>query len=282
MEVLMRDHLRSEDERAAGIVSDESVIEETWNTFVSLKSRLTPLSYKAIRSYADVTSENRYRVISLNYTSTIDRLMKAVSEAHKPFRTRSFASSMYTDTFNGVLHIHGTLEDEGGLIFGVSDESQIANDEFSKSEEFQDQWIKRNRNVVYGNERSDQAQSIIGNTDLFILYGCSIGPTDRYIWQWVINRMIADSNVRLLVFDYGAPLRGGLEVKALKIEERRVRDAVLQSLDPEDQHREGIAKRIRVESASYAFQFAEARKGFLAKADAGVDSVSNESPVQMG
>lgn len=48
MELLMREHLRSEDGRATNLVSIKDNVEEAWKTFVELKGRLTPRAYKVI------------------------------------------------------------------------------------------------------------------------------------------------------------------------------------------------------------------------------------------
>lgn len=122
-------------------------------------------------------NENLYQsdivnILTLNYTNVIDKLYNGSAKA---FRNQLRANN-YNFHIQPPIHAHGTLDI--CTVLGVSDESQISN---SFDEE--------------------QKESLIKNSDIIILYGVSLGETDRYIWSQIAERSISGS-VPVIIYNY--------------------------------------------------------------------------------
>lgn len=103
------------------------------------------------------------------------------------------------------LHPHGVVADGGvdSIIFGVSNQEQIKNDEFSRDANFIESWVKQNRNEYYGNSNTNKIRRLIESADLICMFGCSFGETDDYIWRMVGEALKKNSNLRVASFVYG-------------------------------------------------------------------------------
>ena len=138
-------------------------------------------------------------VINFNYTPTIEQLSgfegqelpigKSVSG--RPVKLRS------------VRHIHQSLADEDILV-GVNDASQIANPDYSKNVDVCELLVKPNTNRVLGTGIDADCESIIDNTNLFVLFGTSAGITDSKWWSQICNRLTSagPAYTRMLYFVY--------------------------------------------------------------------------------
>lgn len=88
------------------------------------------------------------------------------------------------------------------MIVGVNDESQIANKELAKDRRVQMHMIKPRMNVLSEELRSDEAKKIIGTSSIIILFGMSIGATDKDWWKCIAQRMKASESCQLIIIDY--------------------------------------------------------------------------------
>lgn len=263
----MLEHLRGEESRADELFNSEIVANEVWDSIVNLRGRLASVDYEVARSYQDVHENIIYNFITLNYTHTMDTLASSIISAHNPFNRRYFADHTYNDTVSGdILHLHGTLDANGAPIFGVSDASQIANTDFANSESIVGTWTKRSRNLLYGNRRTEQAEAIIGRSDLIIVYGCSLGPTDAYIWETIVKRMMEDSSVSVILFDYDMPSRTGYAAHKYRDARDQLAGKLLYYVDMDEAQDVELRGRIVCEQSGIVFRFKEA-SGEMADVD---------------
>lgn len=127
-------------------------------------------------------------IISLNYTNVFER---AVNFSDSPLSSEKYnlSSSLNRPThFGTLLHLHGSIE-EDSIIFGVDNESQISNRDFSSSFSAKNLLIKTSANESMMLGRVSTAHQLINNSDLIVVMGSSIGASDRHLWMYLYNSL---------------------------------------------------------------------------------------------
>lgn len=152
--------------------------------------------YQYVRSFSN---EDVINIINFNYTPTLEHLSGFEGKELPIGKSVSGrAAKLYS-----IRHIHQTLFDEDILV-GVNDKSQIENPEYTKNIDVCELLIKPSTNKVLGSGVDSECESIINNTNLFVLFGTSAGITDSKWWWLICNRMMSAtaSHARLLYFVY--------------------------------------------------------------------------------
>ena len=108
-----------------------------------------------------IARRSRLRIMTLNYTNTIERIGKYYDE---------------------IIHVHGTLDDT--IIMGVDNEGQIENEKF-RIDDVKDFFVKEQSNEVMKLVRHNRCRSWIKSANLIILYGVSLGETDAQWWKLI-------------------------------------------------------------------------------------------------
>ena len=137
-----------------------------------------PQKHKYDRFVKDRNREGgmEVNVISFNYTNSFERILAEMQHTVMPQKDL---------TINAPVHIHGTLDD--GLLMGVNDSSQIANTDFRNGYLVPDLFIKPLINKEWEDGIDTRCREMISQADVIILYGLSIGATDRMWWQEIAN-----------------------------------------------------------------------------------------------
>lgn len=191
----------------AGLSKEE--VEEFWDSIVHLGSRLKPKDADIIDVFSGNSCNRRYNFITLNYTHSIDAFLEGAKKAHVPFNERTLVGT-YRDSAGDPLHVHGVLapDGRGEIVIGLSDPAQIANAHLASSEDALQLWLKEHRNDFYRNRRNEQLKKSIGDSGIIVIYGCSLGESDAYIWQQICNWIMGSAARRLLILDHGVPPSG--------------------------------------------------------------------------
>jgi len=103
-----------------------------------------------------------------------------------------------------ITHIHSHLKDDPAIIVGVNDPSQIANVKFRENEDVLDVIVKPRTNDMFGNGKNSQATNLLQTADLFVVFGASLGETDKKWWS-LIGKELVNKDCRLLYFVYENP-----------------------------------------------------------------------------
>lgn len=125
----------------------------------------------------------RFHFITLNYTEILEKVLTDI-------RIRLSRNIL----FSRPHHIHGTLLEN--LTLGVSEESQLS-DTMSGTEK--DDLIKPKLIYSMNDGRMRTLQITIDNSDVIVLFGTSIGETDKYIWELVNNWLTRYTNKYVIV-----------------------------------------------------------------------------------
>lgn len=180
--------------------SNEKLKEEMLRCLANPNEFFLPEDQKQIRSYysSRLPAHGKITILSLNYTPSIERILDY--KDNQPISIDSNDSWLgYGTEVHPVLHPHHTLDDI--ILVGLNDESQIANQTLLGNETFKEYFIKPACNEMLSSGIENQCSDVINNSDLFVVFGSSLGATDKLWWQKITNRMV-NSNSLLLLFIY--------------------------------------------------------------------------------
>lgn len=188
----LKDHLLSEENRFSA-VNIERYRNELANPFADLSYREQQAYHEFSSGFFGATSI--VNIISFNYTDVFER---AIGYQYQPIPLKG---EYFRDgiQLNNVYKVHGSLR--GTFLMGVNDSSQIANSAFSTNLDICDFLVKPRVNQNLGQSFDSFALDLIGNANLIIVFGMSIGETDKLWWKQVAERLKAP-NVRMIIFHH--------------------------------------------------------------------------------
>lgn len=132
--------------------------------------------------------------ISFNYTTVLDAI---VNKANIPTTSGTYH-------FSSVTHIHGTLDDN--IMFGVDNEDQIKNIQFTGNKKLQRLFIKPILNNETEFNKVEQVEKAISNSDVICVYGMSFGESDL-TWKKLILNWLKEASHHTLVYFFFNDLR---------------------------------------------------------------------------
>lgn len=164
--------------------------------YLSLQDRQIVRSFKK-----DVGNAESIFFMTFNYTNTLEKILSVADDkSNKPLQN----SVGFSVLLKNVLHIHSNLADDPAILVGVNDASQIANTAFRDDPDVLDVIVKPRTNDMFGNGKNSRAEELLRSTHLFVLFGVSIGETDKKWWQ-EIGGMLAKRTSRVIYFVYDKP-----------------------------------------------------------------------------
>ena len=183
-----------------------------------------------------------FNFIVFNYTCIIDQFIKATQKRKIALGTRNLGNSTKQNSLGQVIHVHGTTTTD--MIFGVNDESQIANIElFNKqSPHYLNSFIKQKTNNGNGSRIDEKTYEIIKKSSFIYIYGMSIGDTDKIWWQRIIERMKAQPNMHVFIYCFDAPKDTLIRLKRWMYDD----DKRKQFLDFVDDDTSALEQRIHI------------------------------------
>lgn len=125
-------------------------------------------------------------IVTFNYTYTLEKLLG-----------NKFPIEISGYHIRRPRHIHGVLDDT--ILMGVNDNSQLANDSFRYDENLQDIIVKPIANDAMRNLSNVEVEKLIKEANLIILYGLSLGETDRKWWN-LIGKQYSRDDFKLMYF----------------------------------------------------------------------------------
>lgn len=177
LRVDLADYLEKEELSISEDASTTSITPDGYSTGL-------PVGQKQTISIAASQSRVVLHFITLNYTRTLEVVVAN--------SVREFAS--YNVGTTEPLHIHGDLIED--LTLGVSDESQVS---ASMAGAEKDDLIKPSLIKSMNDGRIDALNRMIINSSIVVLFGTSIGETDKYIWQVVTDWLYAGNQRYVII-----------------------------------------------------------------------------------
>lgn len=164
--------------------------------------KLRPVDQNSLRPfYEKWKSASWYvNIVTFNYTRTLEvKLTYKGSTQHALNRTPYNNQCL----LQSIKHIHGTIDD--AILVGVNDKSQIANEQFKKSQTALDLLVKPQSNRVIGSEIDSTCVNKIKEANLICLFGLSLGDSDKYWWEQ-LGEQLKRNDFRLIYFVKGDEL----------------------------------------------------------------------------
>ena len=134
--------------------------------------------------------------ISFNYTDLFEKSID-FNYAKEDLSTKFLER---TSQFVTLIKIHGSLQNS--ILLGVDRKEQIANEVLANNPDVCDFLVKPQTNVIVGSLRDREARNWIDGADLIVIFGMSIGDTDKSWWQRIYTRLESFENARMLIFYY--------------------------------------------------------------------------------
>lgn len=189
----LRDYLKNEQERIT-VAKEEVAI--TREILLTPEKFLPPESKDTIRSFINRDPSLEINAISFNYTDVFE---KAISYNGRAFEIKQTGASIPIK-LNSVYKVHGALDRE--MIMGVADEEQISNKDLASDIDAMEVMVKPRTTALRRDYVCSRCSYLIANADIIVMYGLSIGETDRNWWKQVTGRLNANGNVRLIVYSH--------------------------------------------------------------------------------
>lgn len=142
------------------------------------------------RAYLDMVPDpdvdsRKFSVITLNYTETLESIVR---------------KSNHNNIFNiNIVHLHGKLD--GSMALGVNDVFQLANDAFRNDDDVVELAVKPEFNDACMNVNNRDCENLISQAQTIVLYGTSLGATDKK-WWYLIGQRMASKGTCLMYFPY--------------------------------------------------------------------------------
>lgn len=91
-----------------------------------------------------------------------------------------------------IFHPHGIQDVPKFLLFGIE------NKNYCKPKDPRRVFVK-----FYWAQCQTKYYDKFNETELFIIYGCSIGESDNWWWNRIFERLISENTAELIIYNYG-------------------------------------------------------------------------------
>jgi hypothetical protein len=183
----------------------------------------------------NTNSHFNYRFISFNYTNSLQIIFQNCSKNKK---INGFSSSNYSQVFNKtIINVHGVID--RFLTLGLNDETQLASDFFEKDD--LNDLLKPNSLENSREYRRRNAKNTIENSDIIVIFGMSIGSTDKHWWEKIAEVLLKAKNKKLIIHLYEKE-PSYLSSRKVRLRRKKKEDEFLSHLDNLDLSDEKISQ----------------------------------------
>lgn len=136
--------------------------------------------------------------LNFNYTSVLLNCISSIPD--QVVATRNVNGHMFSTKIGEMVYVHGTKKI--APIMGVNDEEQILNKELAGDSRFIRRIVKPLVNQMNRTNYDKDAERLIAQSSIIVIYGMSLGKTDKIWWQRVIEWLKVGDKRHLIIFDY--------------------------------------------------------------------------------
>lgn len=186
---------------------------------------LSKEQYEMMRFHNNFTNHEflKYVFINFNFTSLLDNYLYLNKEMFdpEPFYTSSnnialklnpnnYKHDGFEDPFIHLLpidifHPHGIQDVPKSLLFGIE------NKNYCKQKDPRRVFIKS-----FWAQCQAKYYVNFNGTELFIIYGCSIGESDNWWWNRIFERLINENPAELIIYNFGNENEDDIKEKFIK------------------------------------------------------------------
>lgn len=216
----------------------------------------------------NTNSHFNYRFISFNYTNSLQLVFQNCSKNEK---RNKLSNSNFSQIFNrAIINVHGVID--RFLTLGLNDESQLASDFFER-EDLND-LLKPDSLANSREYRRRDAESVIEKSDIIVIFGMSIGSTDKHWWERIAEILLKNSNKKLIIhlYDTEPSYVSGRKVRLRRKKKEDEFLSHLDNLDLSDEKVSQLRKQIYIVTNSQYIINADLRK-YLNPVESKSDSI---------
>lgn len=208
-------------------IPDQSIVTKALNDVCCPENYLRRMDNRSFLGYYGKFSGSFTQIyfISFNYTSSIGDVLKW--ENGKTLENSNNRLPGYIK-MKEILYVHHKAIEGDCVLVGVDNVQQIKNPDFRENTQLIEHMVKPIANKMMKNGEDYDCKDLIGKTDLFIIFGSSLGETDKTWWNEIANRLRTYTNARLLIYVKDEKLSGGRD---LAEEERQIKNNFLSNVD---------------------------------------------------
>lgn len=216
----------------------------------------------------NTNSHFNYRFISFNYTNSLQIVLQ---NSNKNTKSNSFNNSNGNQNFNkAIINVHGVID--RFLTLGLNDETQLASD-FFEIDDLND-LLKPNSLTNSREYRRKNAENTIMNSDIIVIFGMSIGSTDKHWWEKIAEVLLKAKNKKMIIHLYE---KDPSYLSSRKVRLRREKKeneflSHLNNLDLSDEKISQLRKQIYIVTNSEYIINADLRK-YLNQVDSKKDNI---------
>lgn len=219
---------------------------------------LLPQEFDEIKSMLseNTNSHFNYRFISFNYTNSLQLVFQNCSKNEK---RNKLSNSNFSQIFNRVIiNVHGVIDQF--LTLGLNDESQLATDFFERDD--LNDLLKPDSLANSREYRRRDAENVIEKSDIIVIFGMSIGSTDKHWWERIAEILLKNANKKLIIhlYDTEPSYVSGRRVRLRREKKENEFLSHLGNLDLSDEKVSQLRKQIYIVTNSQYIINADLRK----------------------
>ncbi|MEE9361164.1 MAG: AbiH family protein [Cellulophaga sp.] len=226
--------------------------EKIMNDFVNPQNLLLPNDKRNLISLFENHSHKKIAltISTFNYTNSVEQILNSFK-----FPIHTNTSNIYKTNIeiSKINHIHGLVDD--GLIFGVNDESQIANKALSNNIDIQEHLIKPFANDSFDVVTNQIFERDIRSSDLICLHGVSLGESDKKWWKIIGEEL--KKGKHLIYHKFSKNGLSNLNKNKVNPIIRKEKNRLLEKFEIQAELHEKIKSQIYIEIGNKVFSVSE-------------------------
>lgn len=111
----------------------------------------------------------------------------------------SGTNQSFYNQIRSIRHVHGTLNDT--MILGVNDQNQIINTKM-RTKSILNYIVKPILNDNSRTLRNESCEKLIANANVIVIFGMSLGPTDKNWWIKIVKHLLVKKDSILFIVNY--------------------------------------------------------------------------------
>ena len=227
LDIKLRDYLKTQEDRIDWVnnITIQNIRDNFGKYIYYFENLFTPVERDEIANEKGENNVNTIKIISFNYTNVIKKCIE-----------------VYENKFD-LLYLHGSLERDNAIL-GVNDITQIKNEFFKEASDMLISMCKLEINKELGEYSISKAENLLEN-NIVCIYGMSMGDTDKYWWDKVVDNLIKEKIKMIIIFQYDSELnmRSLLKVKRKK---ELIQDQLLNFYSGEIENKLKFKNKIKV------------------------------------
>ncbi len=218
------------------------IVDEFISTIINFDKKLLPDDSQIYANVLSVNEDINVNIINFNYTESVDAIaFDYVNKKKKLGKHRAFDIQL-----NEIVHIHG-MNDEG-MILGVNDHLQLKNPSFA------DILVKHKINEYKKLGIPKHVEEILQASKVYVIFGMSIGATDKYWFEYIANKVLNDMNRLIVIIGY-YDKHSFKYPQQIHFKDEEYVNKFLSMTSLDEKQKNNVRKRIIVESNTQVFGF---------------------------